>query len=305
MELHRPRTLVPPSFFLAGLLAGLPALQATSVRAAPLRVIYGAVSASNTPLWVADGKELYRRYGLDMQLSHIATTQAVQALLSGDIQFTTSSAQIVYSDLQGRNAVYIAGLTNHFVFYLGGHKTIRNVGDLKGTTIASTQPDEPTTISVRMALRRGVMKAAVMSPPLSLAARELGFHPVIAIAATEIPFIHTGIAARRSYLRSHPETARDFLKAIVAALKTCRERPGETEAIMAKYKSNLLKEAYRGFQPTREKIPYVSRRGVETIIEGSRNPKARTAGPEEFMDNSLLKELEASGSVEAQYAKKQ
>ena len=321
-------------FFLTlPLLAGLLALLVSAAQSAPIRVIYGAVAASNTPVWVAQEKDLFKKYGLATQLSHIATTQAVQALLSGDIQFTTASAQIVYADLAGGDAIYIAGLTNHFVFSLYGKAGIKSVADLKGRTIASTQPDEPTTISVRMALSKegmdpekdvkftylrempailgslsqGVVDAAVMSPPTNLLARELGFRQVIDIAAMKIPFIHSAIAAQRTYVRANPETTRNFLKAIVAALKICREQREDTLAIMAKYtkieKPSLLEEAYQGFHATWEKIPYVSREGVETILDLSKNPKARAAKPEEFLDNSFLKELETSGFVDALYKK--
>lgn len=327
------RTLLPKGLLILTIVAGLAALQPNGVQSAPVRVIYGAVSASNTPVWVAQDKDLFKKYGLDTQLSHIATTQAVQALLAGDIQFTTSSAQIVNSALAGGNAIYIAGLSNRFVFYVYGKPGVENPQDLKGKTIASTQPDEPTTISVRMALtregmdpekdvkftyirelpailgalRQGVVDAAVMSPPTSLLAREQGFKQVIDIAALKIPFIHTGIAAQKSYIKENPEVVRNFLKGLVEAMKICREQAAETQAVIAKYTKitnlKLVEEAYRGFQPSWERIPYVSREAVQTILEVAKNPKARTAKPEEFLDNSFLKELETSGFVDALYKK--
>lgn len=312
---------------------GLVVAQTRVIHAASIRVIYGAVSAANAPVWVAQEKGLFKKYGLESQLTHIPTTQAIQALVAGDIQFTTSSAQIVYSGLAGGNGVYIAGLTNRFVFYLYGRAGVETLADLRGKTIASTQPDEPTTISVRMALkkegmdpekdvrftyirempailgalRQGVVDAAVMSPPISQQARELGFKLVTDIAALRIPFVHSAIAAQRPYMKANPEVGRNFLKALVEALKIGREQPAETQAIIAKYTKisnpNLLEEAYKSFQPTWEKIPYVSREAVQAVLDVAKNPKARTAKPEEFIDDSFLKELDASGFVEALYRK--
>lgn len=312
---------------------GIVLIQTKAIQATPIRVIYGAISAANAPVWVAQEKGLFKKYGLDSQPAHIPTTQAIQALLAGDIQFATASAQIVYSGLAGGNGVYIAGLTNRFVFYVYGGSGVETLADLKGKTIASTQPDEPSTISVRMALkkegidpekdvkftyirempailgalRQGVVDAAVMSPPISFQARELGFKLVVDIAALKIPFVHSGIAAQRSYIKANPEVVRNFLKALVEALKIGREQPAETQAIIAKYTkisdAKLLEEAYNSFQPTWEKVPYTGREAVQSVLDVTKNPKARAAKPEEFMDNSLLKELEASGFVDTLYRK--
>ncbi len=327
------RTLLLRGAPILTIVAGLAAFQPSGVQAAPIRVIYGAVGASNTPVWVAQENGLFKKYGLDTELSHIPTTQAIQALLAGDIQFTTSSAQIVISSLAGGNGIYIAGLSNHFVFSVYGKPGVETIADLKGKTIASTQPDEPTTISVRMALaregmdpekdvkftyirelpailaalRQGVVDAAVLSPPTSLQARELGFKQVIDIAALKIPFIHTGIAAQRPYIAANPEIVRSFLKGLVEAMKICREQAAETKAVIAKYTKitnpKVVEEAYRGFQPSWERIPYVSRDAVQTILEVAKSAKARAAKPEEFLDNSFLRELETSGFVDALYKK--
>ena len=312
---------------------GVVVIHAKVIHADSVRVIYGAISAANSPIWVAQEKGLFKKHGLEAEVSHVTTTQAIQALLAGDIQFTTASGQIVYSGLAGGNGVYIAGLTNRFVFYVYGKSGLQTAADLRGKTIASTQPEDPTTISVRMALkkerldpdkdvkftymrevpailgalRQGVVDAAVLSPPISLQARELGFKLVIDIAALKVPFVHTGIAAQRSYMKTNPQVARNFMKALVEALKISREQPSDTQAIIAKYTNisdpKLLEEAYKSFQPTWEKVPYVSREAVQSVLDVANNPKARTAKPDEFIDDSILRELDASGFVETLYRK--
>ena len=97
---------------------GLITIHKQQIQADTVRVIYGAISAANSPIWVAQEKGLFKKYGVESEVSHVTTTQAIQALLGGDVQFTTASGQIVYSGLAGGNAVYIAGLTNRFVFYV-------------------------------------------------------------------------------------------------------------------------------------------------------------------------------------------
>jgi hypothetical protein len=52
-----------------------------------------------------------------------------------------------------------------------------------------------------------------------------------------------------------------------------------------------------------EPLPYPSMRGVETVLGfvEKDNPKAKGADPKAFVDESLLKEIEASGFVKSLY----
>ena len=54
-----------------------------------------------------------------------------------------------------------------------------------------------------------------------------------------------------------------------------------------------------------EQVPYPSIEGVKTVLEflAQENPKARTADPNSFIDNSIIKELEASGFISGLYGK--
>jgi hypothetical protein len=52
-----------------------------------------------------------------------------------------------------------------------------------------------------------------------------------------------------------------------------------------------------------ENVPYPSMRGVETVLGfvEKDNPKAKSADPKSFVDDSLLREIEASGFVKTLY----
>ena len=54
-----------------------------------------------------------------------------------------------------------------------------------------------------------------------------------------------------------------------------------------------------------DQVPYPSLQGVETVLEflAKDNPKARNADARAFIDASIVKEIEASGFVEALYKK--
>jgi NitT/TauT family transport system substrate-binding protein len=228
--------------------------------AAAVHVVYGAISATATPLWVAQENGLFRKYGLDADLSHIPTTQAIQTLVAGGIQFSTGSSEILSAALAGGDAVYIAGLSNRFVLSIYGRPGLKSVADLKSKTIAVTQPDGATAVGARVILRRegldpekdvkfayirenpailnalreGLVDAAVLSPPTSLQARELGLTLVVDMTKLQIPFVHSALATQRSYARANPDAVKNFLKAVVESMKICREQPAQAQAIITK-----------------------------------------------------------------------
>ena len=59
----------------------------------------------------------------------------------------------------------------------------------------------------------------------------------------------------------------------------------------------ILEELYRiyGVRYTGQQIPYVRSEGVEEILKGMDSKEARQIKPADFIDNSLLKEVEQTG----------
>ena len=50
-----------------------------------------------------------------------------------------------------------------------------------------------------------------------------------------------------------------------------------------------------------ERVPYVSSAAVQNLLNFAKHPAAKTAKPEQFIDNSILAELERSGFVNQLY----
>jgi hypothetical protein len=64
-----------------------------------------------------------------------------------------------------------------------------------------------------------------------------------------------------------------------------------------------LKEAYQTIREIVRPKPYPSPKGFKTIFKNvsDRIPAAKTANPKEFMDTSLLEELDHSGYIDGLY----
>ena len=85
------------------------------------------------------------------------------------------------------------------------------------------------------------------------------------------------------------------------AVRYAATNPRETKQIIGMFtKTNNqedLDETYQTFIKVWERIPYVSTAGVQSVLDFTRHPGAKASKPEQFIDNSILNELEKSGFV--------
>src|SRR5574337_310680 len=91
---HAAIFLAFTALLLCGAAHGADALpQATAV--------YGVISTDPVYLWIAQEKGFFKKSGLNIDLTHIPTNQAVQALVGGKVNFVTAGPQILEAHLAG------------------------------------------------------------------------------------------------------------------------------------------------------------------------------------------------------------
>jgi ABC-type nitrate/sulfonate/bicarbonate transport system substrate-binding protein len=126
-------------------------------------------------------------------------------------------------------------------------------------------------------------------------------------------FQHTGAATTRRFIRENPDIVRRYVKSHVeavhriwtdkeATVKTLGKYMGSNvdREILEKSRENILTEALL----PKKQIP--SLEGLKTVMEdiGERDPRAKTAKPEQFVDFTFIRELEQSGFIDGLYKKK-
>src|SRR5512138_207596 len=94
-------------------LAALLALLLSSSASAPsikLNVGYSAISADQSPAWIAKETGVFKKNGLDVQLIYFTGgTTAVQALISGEVPVSqVAGPAVVNSALAGSDIVMVA-----------------------------------------------------------------------------------------------------------------------------------------------------------------------------------------------------
>ena len=305
-------------FSISAHAAGTPLPQATAV--------YGVISTDPVYLWMAQEKGFFKRNGLNIDLTHIPTNQAVQALVGGKVQFVTAGPQIIEAALAGSDTVYIMGPINSFVLSLYGKPEINGIKGLAGKTVGATNKGTPTDIAGRLvlaqngltpdvdvkfaylkelpalvaALQQGVIDAALITAPSTLTARNFGLKELLNITALKMPFVQHSIGTTRSYINSNADVVRRFVRSAVEGLDYMRKNRGEVLPVMSKYTKITdpaqLNEALDAYEKAWESVPVPTQAAIEAVLAASPNPKAKGASWSQFVDDRFVKESIASGA---------
>jgi ABC-type nitrate/sulfonate/bicarbonate transport system substrate-binding protein len=302
---------------------------ASAAWSAPLHVAYSAISGAMAPLWVAQDGDYFRREGLDTRLLYIGGgSLLIQSMLGGDVQFAFGpSVPVVNATLRGADLVLIANTGNAMVFSIMSRPELKNPPDLKGKKIGVTRLGGSTDMALDFALERwglqrgrdvtvlqtggmpesqagissGALDAAVLSSPSNFRAKKLGLYEMVDVGQLGIVFPNTPLSTRRATIRSSRNTVVKFLRAFSQGLNRLRNDKEFSLKVLAKYTRvrdpEILGELYQvyGVRHTGDPVSYVRPEGVDRILKTIESKEAREAKPGDFIDNTLLKEIEQSG----------
>jgi len=304
---------------------------ASSAELLPLRATYSSIGGAFAPLWIAQDKGLFTKYGLAVELKYILSATGTQALFSGSIDIVNPATEIVEAGLGGQRVAFIIGILNRAVLSVYSKAEFRQLTDLRGKVMGVTLPGSTTDLTAKIlfqqagmvpgkdvqvthlqgmpdiitALTQGRIDAGVVSAPTTLKLRQAGFKELVDVAARNVPMIHAGLATTRDFIKSNPEKVRRYVQAYIEGTKIARTDAEVTKQIISKYtktdNKEDLDETYNTYAKVWEQAPYVSAAGMQTLLNFAVNPAGKTAKPEQFIDNSFVAELEKSGFIEKLY----
>jgi ABC-type nitrate/sulfonate/bicarbonate transport system substrate-binding protein len=296
-----------------------------------LKANYAAISGAFAPLWIAADKNLFSKYGLNVDLRYIAPATATQALIGKNLDIINPGGEIVEAGLNGEPVVYIAGILNRAVMSLYSKPEINSLADMKGKVLAVTVPGATTDFAARVLLQQarltpgkdvkilylkgmpeilagiqqGNAEAGIFTSPTTLKAQHAGLKELLNVTDQNIPMIHAALASTKGFLKTQPDNARRFLQAYLEGIKIARTEAEFTKQVIGKYTKTTdaadLENSYQTFLPAWEKLPLVPAAAVQTMLNFATHPAAKTAKPESFIDNSLLQEIGKSGFVDRLY----
>ena len=314
-------------------------IAAETPAAQPLKKIaiaYSGISASQSPAWVAYEHGLFKKYGLDVQLIFIeAGSRTVQTLVSGDVVAAqVAGTSVMQSNLQGSGVVMIAGFLNTMDYKFIVSRDITRPDQLKGKTVAVSRVGSSSDFATRYALEKyglipdkdvmilqigsqparfsametGQIQGVMIAIPLTAKAKKMGLNTLADLQMLGLEYQHTGLAVTRSLIKTEPDLVRNILRGFVEGIHYMKRHRKESTAILAKYlktdDTDALEEAYESvIQALIPEKPYPTLKGIDTILRemGVKDPNARAAKPEQFVDLTFIKELDSSGFIDRLY----
>ena len=144
--------------------------------------------------------------------------------------------------------------------------------------------------------------------PLTRKAKGLGFHALADLQMLGLEYQHTALATTQALIRARPDLVRNVMKAYVEGIHYYKTRRAGSLGILARYLNtpgiDILMEVHEnlGLNLTPRK-PYPTLRGIEIMLRelAARDPIAKAAKPEDFVDLTFIKELDSSGFIDRLY----
>lgn len=293
---------------------------AVSAKPEKTRLIVATAGSGTTslPLLVALESGYFAKRGLDVSVNVVGATVAVQGVISGTIDIYQGGTAAIAANLAGADIIYVAAPVDRNSLILFGQKEITSFENLRGRTIATTFPGAFGEIAVRMSARKQGMEtgkdikllfhrspaealqtflagnadALVISPPQSEVAKQKGYPVIVDYFKEGLKITGPGTAVMRDFARKHPNTIKAYLMSYLDGLKKTLEDEDLARKIETKYTKisdpKILAENYRQGLRVWNRDLTVDAAAIRVVLDESADPKARTADPKRFFDNSLV-----------------
>jgi ABC-type nitrate/sulfonate/bicarbonate transport system substrate-binding protein len=151
------------------------------------------------------------------------------------------------------------------------------------------------------AMERGAVQAGFANPPQTTRARRLGMRELFDLNTLGVELQQTCLTVTTKYLRERRPIVKSFVQAYAEGLHRFVTDRHFSIQVMKKYlrvdEKELLDDAYSFYSERLQKIPYPTLKGIQFILDGmaEKQPQARKAAPENFVDLALLQEIDQSG----------
>jgi NitT/TauT family transport system substrate-binding protein len=289
---------------------------------------YGGLSGFQSTVWVAKDLKIFDKHGLDVDVIMInGSARSVAALLAGSTQFATGSATgPLVAAARGADLKVVAASYNKFPYSFVVKPEIRTPKDLRGKNIGILNFGGSNDIALQMALKEwnlkqnevrvliggdgptrlgslmsGRIDAVILSPPYLTKAVQAGYRVLADMGEMSANFTQSSLYVKASFLREERDRAKRFVRAYAEAvhvIKTDRERTSKVFARRMRIDDpEMLKATYDYFAPRFSSPPRVNMAGVRDTFKfyADQNADLRNRNPEEFVDQSLLDEIEREG----------
>lgn len=303
----------------------------------PIIVGEAVRGAMYAPVYIAEEKGYFKKRNLDTKIVTFSGGNTINALVSGDIQFSALSPDsVVRSSLAGYRAKMIMGMVRGLNLALALQPEIKSAAELKGKSIGISdfsglpytalllclkelglKKDDVTYVktggkSLRyQALVAKRVHGVILDPPFTTMAQKEGYRLIVDLTRLDIPYLRTVIAASEKFLQQEPATAVRFVEAVSEGIQFYKNPANQQESIriLAKYlrvsldkQREMVEEGYETYRDMTLKKPFPDPSGLQIILDtiAEANPKARGINPASLVDLTFVAQLDKDGFFDRQ-----
>ena len=289
---------------------------------------YGGHAGFQSATWVGKDLKIFEKHGLDVDIIMITgAARSVAALLGNSTHFSTGSATgPLAAAVRGSDIKVIAASYNKFPYAFVVRPDIRTPNDLRGKRVNILNYGGSNDLALQLALKEwglklsdiqiviggdapsrmgalmaGRMDATILSPPHLTIAVKAGYRVLADMGEMSANFTQSSLYVKGSSLKEYRDRTKRFLRAYAEAIhriKTDRYAAMKIFAHRMRVDDpETVRSTYDYFAPRFSFPPRVNLAGVRDTINfyAEQNPDFKNRKAEEFVDHSLLDELEKEG----------
>ena len=250
--ISRPNSVFSLAVILLVALSASRSLSPPAQASEKVRIGIPVVAMSQLPILIAQQNKLFQAEGFDAEVIQIRTALALPALMSGELDFTTSAETTIRAAISGMplKAIGFIGVRSSLV--LVSNPRINSVAALKGGKIAVSSLRTTTDFVARDILRHyglnpdkdivtfplgseankiaavksGAVDAAIVTLPSDSIAEEQGLKKLV-FAGDFIEGLQSGLATSVKKINENPARVQRMARVFVRSLEFTRSRRGD------------------------------------------------------------------------------
>lgn len=321
--------------FLRNLLLLLVLVPGTCVEAQTLKIPYVSLSPTAGPLWIAYEAGFFKKNNLAAELLYIpGGSTIIQSIMSGDVKIANMAPpSAIGAWARGADLALVASGVDQLLETVVTSPNIKTPAELKGRKIGVSRYGSLTDMALREALHQlklvpdkdvtilqtggeatrfaaltsGAIDGAMLSGDKKVQAEKMGFRVTIDLSTMPIYYPVNGVVSSKKFIAANRDSAKNFLRSWLEGIKAFKTDKELSLKVLAKYLKindrDVLEKSYEIYRPVYKKLPYGDRRAVRFAVDqmGKELPDGVKVNPDDFIDNTLLTEIEKSGFIDQIY----
>jgi NitT/TauT family transport system substrate-binding protein len=286
-----------------------------------VRLGYPARSLAALHIRIAQEKGFYRKYGLDVEAIQLRPTVNAVALVSGEVQYTSSLGSAVRSAAMGSPLKIASVSLMAPIFSLVSRPRYATLQDLKGKDIGiNGNPGSTNDRVIRLILRRvgidpqkdlqllysgdavvlysafkaGRFDAMFIALPFPVIAEQEGYR-ILHNAAETVRLPLAGLAVHEERVRVAPDQIKRMIKADVEARRFIKTEKDATVQVISRWlglERTIAARSYDLFLPAVSQEPMIDYDGIRRTLEleGESGVTLKITEAEKIINSKMVEE---------------